>query len=62
MYAFIENGEITRINIQFPAVVNGVSFPPAPRKPTHEPMAWFRLWETNPLTTPFVSGSLGRNT
>ena len=26
MYALIENGEITRINIDFPAVVNGVSF------------------------------------
>lgn len=26
MYALIENGEITRINIQFPAVVNGVAF------------------------------------
>ena len=26
MYALIENGEITRYNIDFPAVVNGVSF------------------------------------
>lgn len=26
MYALIENGEITRINIDFPAVVNGVRF------------------------------------
>jgi hypothetical protein len=26
MYALIENGEITRINIEFPAVVNGVRF------------------------------------
>lgn len=26
MYALIENGEVTRINIDFPAVVNGVSF------------------------------------
>jgi hypothetical protein len=26
MYALIKNGEITRINIDFPAVVNGVSF------------------------------------
>jgi hypothetical protein len=26
MYALIENGEITRVNIDFPAVVNGVSF------------------------------------
>jgi len=26
MYALVENGEITRVNIDFPAVVNGVSF------------------------------------
>lgn len=26
MYALIENGEITRTNIEFPAVVNGIAF------------------------------------